>query len=302
MGRGALTAAACFVLTASTLAAPRPKDAPDTEKVWDLNTYLKGTAAEIRGTLQKSVDEFTQKTAEAERQVQVCKSDYEKRRAVVVQQARDSDSYRELAAVLAEAEKSLAEVRRSGTSLERVAVSGRANRARQGMKAIEMAAPPNDEQLRVTKRLWVEADESVARCRESLKKARAWRDKLITTIIRTYRLDGPLRFGREGTIVEAKVLAANRDSLLVECFVPESFVNEGEKEGIVHLSAVGKEVKIQVLAGGPSYKVGDVVDLPHNFVVTDLRFDGELTPIYTAKPKRAELDDLLDRVSPLLGT
>ena len=276
--------------------------APSGEKVWTLTNYLKGTPAQIRDKLQKPVDEFVEKTAEARKRVAQRKRDIERAHAEALAKARRRSVYARTAKRLQDAEVALAAARKAGTAQEKLDAGSTYNKLRKQVEEMETDAVLRDKELATHMTLQVEDAQSLQRCEESLKKIRAWRDRLIDAIAATAEMRGPLDVGTEGTLGEVTVVeAVGADGLIVEYLAPVAQEQTGEADGIVQLNqSVIRERVLVPAGGGSNVRPGDHITLHHNFQVVGTRpsatGDGRTIVV---KRQQSDVDKLLEAILPL---
>lgn len=291
------------LLVAPWVRADSPDDSSKPpEKVWVLTSYLKGTAPQVREQLQRPVDEFLAKTADARAKVEARKAEIARARKRAAERARQSPDYKSLAADLAKATAALKEARAHGSTADRLAASSTFNKVRAAMTKLEDRAAAGDRDLPALRQRLGEEEAAAARCAESLRKTRAWRDELIDSIAQAYMMRGRLEPGLQGTLGRVKVLDATGDSVVVEFFTTEQVTESKVEEGIEKLTVRGRKEKVLVDASeiGRKAMPGDHVRLDRNFVITDLSQSDE-GRLFTALRKPADCDRLLEAVMPLMG-
>jgi hypothetical protein len=274
-------------------------------KVFRLGKYVKGTAAEIRQTLQGPVDEFTEKTKAAEQRVAECEAGAATARQAALPRLRaSSPKYRELAETARRAEEELERARRSGTVQQRLDAGSRLNHARAGMEQMEKSAVAGDRDVGLEQARLEEERQSVTRCRESLEKATVWRDQWVYAIECTFRMNAPLAVGSEGVLTTVRVLKPPRpdhEGLLVLYEAAEQVGRGGEVEGIQTVNVVMKKERLLLgpdAPGAEGAKRGDVLKLFRNYRVQSVATDRE-GPVYVTAREPADVDALMAEIMPL---
>ena len=273
-------------------------------KIFRLGKYVKGTAAEIRQTLQGPVEEFTEKTKAAERRVAECEAAVAAARRAALPRLRESAEYRKLAAAAEKAELDLERARESGTVRQRLDAGTRLNRTRAAMEQMLKDAVAGDGTLAREEARLAEERESVQRCTHSLEKATTWRDQWVYAIECTFRMNAPLAVGSEGVLTTVRVLkppGPDHEGLLVLYEAAEQVGRDGEVEGIQQVRVVMKRERLLLgpdTPGAKHAKRGDVLKLFRNFRVDGVTEDRE-GPVYVTARVAADVDALMAEIMPL---
>jgi|SRR5688572_15466542 len=293
-----LFAALVLAIAGGSNGAERPP------REFKLGQYVKGTAAQIRQTLQGPVDEFTSKTNDAQQRVAECEAAVVAARAAALPRARASARYRELLAAAKKAEQDLERARRSGTTQERLDASSRLNRSRAGMDQIEKDAIAGDRGLAAAEARLAEERQSLERCRDALKKAITSRDKWVYAIECTFRMNAPLAVGSEGVLTTVRVLkppAPDHEGLLVLYEAAERVGLGADVEGIQTVNVVMKRERLLLAPdtpGAEGAKRGDVLKLYRCYRVASITADRE-GPVYVTARVPDDVDSLMAEIMPL---
>jgi hypothetical protein len=134
-------------------------------KVWNLSKFLKGSAAEIRDTLQRPADELLHKMAEKRSKIAEHKAAIVRAREAAIARCRTYPRHKVLVERLAKAETDMAEAKASGTVQQRLESSSRFNKLRKAIQQREDDAVIFDRELPVLRKMLAEDEPSLARMR-----------------------------------------------------------------------------------------------------------------------------------------
>ena len=286
--------------------SPRPSDLgadPFHGKEWELTSYLKGTAPQIRDKLNGEVERLVVGIKEAQDNIkkydQACTADEKN----AIEKVRASALYKSTAAEKARAEQDLEAARKSGSSQEKLDASSRFNKARIALEKLEHDAVTNCEELSQDRHRMYESQHDIKRLNEAAEKALAWREELLDATRNGFMMKGPPLKGAKGTlprITIAKILDSSR--MIVDYdMLTFDYAHPGkEKEGIKVLNATKERIKI-LLSGVNTSKLkqGDKISLDHVFVLEGSQHSDNQGTIYEAGPFPSDADILFDAIVPL---
>lgn len=274
------------------------------EKTFRLGKYVKGTAAEIRQMLQGPVDEFVEKTQTAKKRAAEREAALAAAKEAAVPRVRQTPAYQRLVTSAAEAERDLEQLRRSGTTRQRLDASTKLNRFRAAMDKMDRDAITGDAEVARQAARLAEERESVARCEQSLEKATVWRDQWVYAIECTFRLDAPVGVGDEGVLTTVKVLEPHgpkHEGVLVEYEAAEQTGLGKEIEGIQTVNVVMKKHRLLLgpdTPGAKGARSGEVLELFRNYRIESATTDADGS-VYVAARRPADIDALMTEVMPL---
>ncbi len=119
-----------------------PRTADPASRKWDLTTYLKGTAADVKKTLDKDVVEVDARCKAVEADLKRSEKRYKEEESSLLEEIHKRPEYAEAAARLAKAQAEL-DAAKSGPLDQRMAASSRFNKVKGDVQRIERAATAN---------------------------------------------------------------------------------------------------------------------------------------------------------------
>lgn len=220
---------------------PPKTDHPESRE-WTLTNYLRGTAAEIRYTLDKTAVESNLKAAELGREIVKLKDRRARDLKALADALHESPKYARWATQMREAEAALGTARATGTTEERLAAGRRFNKARAAVAQMDKALPGNKITAAADREI-AAMEERRSRCREHVDKALKWRKELVDAVLSSLTLDGPVVPGETYGIlgsVTVKQLVDGGKAALIDFDLFESAEVVGEGEGIVTVNRRGR--------------------------------------------------------------
>jgi len=293
----ALVGIAC--LNAPGMAEDAPSPAAGGPE-YNLTSYLKGTAPQVRDRLNGEVERLIVRLKESQTALADCDKDIANDTKAAIEKARKSDLYRQTLAEKTRAEQELEIARKSGTPQERLQAGSRFNKARLTIEKMENDAVLHSEALAQDRNHSYDIQRQIKRFKESLDRAVAWRTELLNAIRTTYGMRGPLKDGSKGVlplVTVAKVVDA--DHLLVRYDAPELISKGKEAEGIQSYSARFYHTTILVPLDTKNIKTGDKINIDHVYVIDGSTHTEDRGTVFSAKRLENETDVLFDTIVPL---
>ncbi|HZL35249.1 MAG TPA: hypothetical protein VFC78_08060 [Tepidisphaeraceae bacterium] len=288
--------------------ATSPAADPFDSMVWELTTYLKGTAPQIRDRLNGEVERLNAKIQETQTNIREARADSETDQQGSIAKLRALPAYQALEAREKTAIAALEAARKDGTPADRIIASSRYNKIRTDRLKMEKdAANKSPEHVADLKRAR-EYEDSLKRYQQSLRKAHAWRNELLQSIRNAFRMQavgadqgGPLTSGSSGILGEVTVLRVDGpDRLIVAYSAPQILGRGKDEEGIathpVHFW------KVKLLLKGintTGLKEDDITTIDHNFVVDNVLDDEKEGRVFSAKAAPTDADRLMAMIVPL---
>jgi hypothetical protein len=268
------------------------------EAVWDLNSYLKGTTAQIQDRINGEVERLTVLCKTTSAQIDEAKGEIGKETEQALGAVRDTADYKALVA-----ERDAAETARKDAHGQNLLdASSRANHARDAIArmesdAVDRAAHSDRDGLT---RLQTE----LANHHKSLAQANAWRDNLIESLRNTFLLDWPVHPGEKGILGRVKLdRIVDAHAIVVRYDAQEVVDAKDGGEGIQNVQTRRHKTLLLLSdAGVDTSKLanGDDLLLDHNFEIVESLNDGDSNgAIFIARPSPSPVDDLMKSVMTL---
>lgn len=283
-------------------------------KEWELTSYLKGTAPQIRDKLNGEMERLIVKIRETRAIIKKYNDDSIADEKAAIEAVHKSDAYKQATDEKANAEQALDAARKGGSSQEKLDASSRFNKARMAVEKMEHDAVTNCQPLSQDRHHAYESQGDLKRYTEALDKATAWREELLDAIRTTFSLQGPHLHGNErnplehlegakGTLPKvtvAKIVDGSHAVVDYELISLDMDHPLKEKEEIKIFNGISTRVKILVSGIDTSkMKQGDKTNLDHTFVVEGRRHSEIQGTIFLAGPSPSEVDALFDAIVPL---
>jgi hypothetical protein len=291
----------CAVARAADREELPQRTADPASRKWDLTTYLKGTAAEVKKTLDKDVVELDSKCKSAEADLKNSEKRYKEEEASLLGEIHKRPDYVEAADRLAKAQAEL-DAAKTGPLDQRMAASSQLNKVKQDVQRIEHVATTNPILVSIRKEQ-VGLKESLSRLQVARAKALDWRKQLTDAIVNTYSLYGPIRPGRSiGVLGTVKVVEVKPDGTVFAMFkLLEPIGADKAGEGLYDVR-YGESLVPMFVRGAPdvsSMKPGQDATLTQTYRVTKIEPIKGLGDALVVEPYPIDIDYLLKTVLPL---
>jgi hypothetical protein len=285
----------------SSAADPPPASNPS-DPIWNLNSYLHGTAAEVRDQLNREAEHFLWKKNALQHDVQALHAEAAAAEAAAINAARATPAYKQTAAEFAGADKELDQARLGDDPQRRLAASSRRNTLKLKFEQMEKTAVASDARLAAARKSLARAEKDLAEITASFDKVQQWRNHLLDAMCSTFRMPAPVRVGSAGFLGAVTPHVIGNGEVLVEYDAPDlSTAREmQDREGVVHMSVAMQRVRI-LLVGmrDAGLKAGQEVRLDQTFVVEDVKNLGDFGKVFVARRKPSDEDHLMAVITPL---
>jgi hypothetical protein len=296
--------AGTLLLLAIVCASAGRAETPD-EHVWELNSYLRGTTAEVRELLNGEVERFLALQSDRQRKVEEQTHFVENTERAVLAEVHATDAYRARLQDRDAAEQSMQALAAGNDLTARMSASSRFNKARLAMEGMEKQAMRNDPVLIRARVDLVNRQNDLNRIEPALATAQAWRDELLSALRDTYRLRYPLRVGDVGTLGCVTPDEITVPDSLVIVYTASEFMelvqDARQGEGIKTYSVLNHLVRMEVRGIDTSeIKPGEETFLDRTFRVDAVRFTREHGMTCTvSRTDATDEDRLFEAVVPL---
>lgn len=287
-----------LVLLFCLAAAPATQPADPEHKVWELTSYLRGTAAQIRHILNGEIIRITNGVNDTSRQLEDSKADLERDTRNCMDQAHARPDYKEFHDQMEQAAKDLEFARSQGTIDQRMSVSSRYNRCKQTCEQIEQAALAADRNVPADQKRIAELSTDLKGAKASLEKAASWRAELLEAAGNSLKLDGwPMEKGAEGILGELRVVEAKDGIAGCPYELLEETGTSNGPDGIVKIKGLAHPVVLMIhgldltnIHGGSTIKPNRTFR-----VINTVRIQGEI--FVEVEPAPGPLDLLWEKMT-----
>ncbi len=301
------------ILLAALLAAfparaedPKPRDQKierkDGHRVWELTSYLRGTATEIRQTLIGQVEALLASRAKAKVRATDLTQKLDQARQHAENVLLADPQYKPLLTTLKDTERVKDEVRRNGsTAQERLDAGAAYVKAKAAFDQRHKQVVDDDANVVQLGKELAEARQQLREVEIAVGKEEVWRRELVDAIHGTFLIPWPMRrgmIGILGTITPRK--AIGKDAFEGVYHAGEQVNTEGQREGIITIQQMIHPVRVIVRGVEPPWEVGKPIALNRAFAV------GEPPPDEPTAPRRQQalvlqrthddIDELLEAV------
>jgi hypothetical protein len=282
---------------------PPVRTADPAHRKWEITNYVKGTAEEIKATLDKEVVAFDEKVRSAQSDLRKIDEEYARNEKFLLDQARKAPAYAE---ALARVEKAKADVdaAKSAPLDQRMSASSRLNKLKQDVQKFDRAATAGDKELASVRKQQAALRERVAKLTASLDKSLEWRAYMVSAISNTFSLYGPVVPGKSfGIIDRVRTVEVRADGTVLATYtLVEPTGQEKGGEGLVNLKYSDSVVPILLhgLPNANALKPDQELQVYRTFKVTKLEtLASDLPPALVLEPYETDWDYLLKTVVPL---
>lgn len=263
-------------VTSSVVSGEQPMKLHPDADTWNLTSYLKGTPAQIRRTLYGDIVRLNRGLRETSIELDEAKADLATDRAVCLKRCHERPDYKAAKSDRDAAERDLAAARNGGTPQDRLAASGRFNRAKAITDRLAANALADDRNMAGDQRR-IDVDTSrLADQQESLTKAIEWKDQLLAACANSLRLEWPLDEGAKGFLGTVKVRDVT-DGAIVADYAADEVVSQSDAgEGLANVTVHRHVVRILAsFEGANDCHRGSSVLLNRTFVVVSEKTIGD---------------------------
>lgn len=255
------------LLVVLCLAAGQARAADPQTKVWELTDYLKGTPAQIRSTLYKEIIRLTRVSRETSRELSEAQGELARDTAAALDRAHARTDCAALIQALPQAKAELERARASGTTQERMAASSKYNRIKEAIESIERSEVRSDRQIPSDQQRIAELTRESSEQKKSLDKAREWKDRIVSAVEFSFKLEWPLKLGNRGLLGDVVVRdVISGDSFTCNYDAFETLAEGHNAEGIVDVHGVNHTIAFLIEGvDTKSLKTGGTINLDKVF-------------------------------------
>jgi hypothetical protein len=265
------------------------------ESVWDLNSYLKGTTAQIRDRINGEVERLTAMCKVTKAQIDETQGKITKESAQALSAVRAGADYKALVA-----ERDAAEAdKKDKHGQELLDASSREHHARDAIAKMESDAV--DQAVHSDRDSSTKLQIELANHHKALAQANAWRDNLVESLRNTFLLDWPVHAGEKGILGHVTVdRVVDAQGLIVRYDAQEIVGAKNGGEGIQNVQTHRHKTLLSLSNVGvdtSKLSSGDDLLLDRNFEIVESLNDADANAaIFIAHPSASPVDELMKSV------
>ncbi len=278
---------------------PPKTDHPE-DRQWRITSYVKGTPAQVKGTLDKEIVEFAKKIGLAQRELKILQKQIADKRADLTVVLHKRSDYVKLTEQVALSKAALDDARARGSSAaERIEASSNYNRLKTDLDKLEKGLDADPGVADLLKRD-AELRERISTHRATARKSLEWRQTLVEALVTTVTITGPISVGESiGILGEVEVREVDGNDVIAgfDLFENQKVVKKGE--GVYSVMRSGKRVPIKIRGLDDklnTLKPGEKLKLHRVFCVTDSQPVKPAGRLLTVEPQPSDLDYLLQQI------